>query len=102
MIQDHIGYAANAMVTGNGDGWQRERMVEKRVDRYKTFDAPVRKNLFVVLQEFWFMAVGDSQEEELLLSQMPFDPADDRRAVEVSDFLRHYSNHVGTFYSEVS
>jgi hypothetical protein len=53
-------------------------------------------------KEPWIVAVSNRQKEEVLLSEVSFNTADDRRTVKITDLLDNYADHVCALYTQVA
>ena len=87
---------------GDGDRWQRQRTIDKSIDRNETFDPAVQQNLGIFFKEPSIVPVSDGKEEVILLPEVSFNAADDRRTIEIPDLLRDHADHVGALYSEIA
>src|SRR5208282_3848524 len=98
----HVRNAFHAAVPGDSNGRQGQRMTQGCVNGDETLNTAVRENLRIIFKELWIMTVSNCQKDEVLLAQISFNAADDRRAVKIADFLHDYTDHVGSFYSQVA
>src|SRR5579864_6420702 len=101
MIQNDIRDAFDAMVSGNSNCRQWQRVFDGGIYSNEPFNATIHQNVRICLKEFWVVTMGNRQEEEVLLAQVTLNAADDQRSVGITNFLGHHPNHVGALCPQV-
>src|SRR5579864_2775396 len=77
-------------------------MIDEGVHRNESFDTAILQNVRIRFKKFWIVTMSDDKEEEILLPQVSFNAADNRRAIEVPDLLGDDADHISAFYPQIA
>ena len=100
VIQDNVCDAFDADVSGDRDGGEPEFFRDRSVGGNETLDTTRHEHLRIGVEKLRIVAVDHGEKEEIVLSQIFFDPADDQGSVSVADFFGNDTNRVGALEAE--
>ncbi len=100
VIEDDVGDVRDMLMAGDGHGGKSGFLVDGGVNGNDAFSAAGEKQLGIGTLEVVVMAVGDGEEEEVVLAENSFDATDDGRSVGVADFLGDHADGVAALYTE--
>src|ERR1700720_2524895 len=102
MIENDVGYAIHALVTGDRNGGQRWVVRDGCVNGDDSLNAARDQELGIGLQQSRIVTVNYGEEKIIALAQILFYSADDHRPVHVADFLCNDANGIGSPYTQGS
>lgn len=100
VIQDNVGDTFDAAVSGDRDRGELEFFGDRSVGGNETLDATRHEHLRIGVEKLLIVPVDHGEKEEIVLSQIFFDPADDQGSVSVADFFGDDTNRVGALEAE--
>ena len=100
VIQNYVGDVFHFLMAGNSDGGQQRLFVNRRINGDDSLDAARLQHLRVRPQELRVVAMGDGQEEVIVLPETGFDTTADQAAVSVPNLLGDDTHGKAALYTQ--